>query len=107
NQKNRRPYAKASPRSATTYERYFQHPDKPRVEEEIETSLAQKIENPVHQFLDRLCDLSFIMNERQRESMTRYISLLFSRSFARRAGSKHIQDLIGSALQKFLDNECQ
>ena len=106
-QKDRAPYSKASPKSATTYERYFQHPDNTDVEGEIETGLARNIEGPVNQFLDDLCEPGFLMNEHQRESMTRYVSLLFSRSLSRRQGSRHIQDLIGHALQRFLENEGQ
>ncbi len=106
-EKNKSPYPKAAPKSATTFEHYFEHPHKPTLEEETERAIAQKIEDPVHRFLCELRDPDFRMNPQQREAMTRYISLLFSRSRARREGSKHVQELIGIALQLFLANESQ
>jgi hypothetical protein len=77
------------------------------VEEQTERDIAQKIEDPVHQFLANLRSPDFVMTDGQREAMTRYVSLLFSRSRARREGTKHIQKLIGIALEKFLANESQ
>src|SRR5436189_330881 len=76
-QKDREPFSKASPRSATTFDSFFHDPSQPTAEEELERTLAQAIEGPVNEFVDGVDHPAFSMNEQQRECMTRYVSLLF------------------------------
>jgi hypothetical protein len=97
------PFGKASPKTATTHEHFFADPKNAELEIEVEVSLAQKIEGPVNTFLNDLCSASLTLSEDQRRQLTRYISLLFSRSAARREGSKHIQEILGRALSNFLE----
>jgi hypothetical protein len=101
------PNGKASPSRMTAHENFFADPQNRDLESEIETALAQKIEEPVNAFLQNLCSPPLNLSDSQRRHMTRYITLLFSRSRARREGSKHIQDLLSKALSSFLHNDIQ
>lgn len=101
------PYGKASPRTATTQERHFADPENTELELEIETALAHKIEEPVNAFLDDFRNPCFSLSEDQRKHMTRYITLLFSRSAARREGSKHTQEILARSLNNFIRNDVQ
>jgi hypothetical protein len=101
------PFGKASPRKATTEEKFFADPKNAELELEIETSLAHKIEDPVNVFLDDLRNPSFTLSEDQRKQMTRYVTLLFGRSAARREGSKHTQEILARSLSNFIANEVQ
>lgn len=50
-EKNRKPYWKASPETATAFERHFANPVDADVEAKIENRLANEIEDPVNQFI--------------------------------------------------------
>lgn len=106
-EKGRPPFGKASPRTATTHEKFFADPKNSALELEIETNLAHTIEDPVNAFLEDLSDPSFVPSDDQKMCMTRYITLLFSRSAARREGSKHTQEILARSVDRFLGNEVQ
>lgn len=105
--KGRPPYKKQSPKSATRYAGHFADPEDITAEDEIETSLAQKFEHPVNQFVHLLNDPANFRNDERREQLTRYITLLFLRSKSRRRGTGHIQEIKRKAVEKFLSNESQ
>jgi Protein of unknown function (DUF4238) len=106
-EKGLEPFGKASPKSAATRERHFADPNNVALEIEVETTLAREIEEPVNSFLSQFCDPNFGLNEDQRRKMTRYVTMLFSRSAARREGSEHTQEIMVRALESFLQNESQ
>ncbi len=106
-EKGRKPYWKASPESATAFDSHFADPKDTSLETEIEKRLASEIEDPVNQFISRFFDSSFVLTDPQREQMTRYVTLLFSRSRASRAAVRHREDMKVHALKTFLANEQQ
>jgi hypothetical protein len=106
-EKGRPPYPKASPDTATRVEGHFVDPSDDEIEAAIERRLAYEIEDPVNQFIARFCDPKFAMTEGQRRKMTRYVTLLFNRSVARRNATKHLLEIRNSALNSFLSNEIQ
>jgi hypothetical protein len=103
-EKDRGPYPKASPKSATSFEGHFSDPDDDALESEIEKRLANEIEYPVNQFICRFCDPSFAMTDVQRREMTRYVTLLFYRSKANRLSIRHREQIKVRAIGQFLAN---
>lgn len=101
------PFGKASPKSAARTSGHFANPSELGAETAIEARLATEVENPVNALLDRLIEPTFFQNDQHRAQLTRYVTLLFSRSLARRAGTKHLQDVTVYALSKFMENEAQ
>lgn len=106
-EKDRPPLRDASPRSATRIDGHFMHPDIAAKEEELERRLAREFEEPVNRFLCQIGEPAFILIEEQRRQLTRYITLLFNRSEARRLATKHLQQVTVHAVNKFLANEKQ
>jgi len=105
--KGREPYPNASPKTATRIDGYFSDPDNAQLESEIEARLADEIEHPVHRFVRDISEPSFSMSETQRRLLTRYITLLFHRSQARRKASKPLNEMMVGAFRNFLQNESQ
>src|SRR5882672_8745079 len=105
--KGRPPYPGASPKSATRLDGFFAHPNDAEAEAQLEARLAQEVEDPVNAFLADFADTNWTMTEAQRRQMTRYVSLLFQRSRARRSAGGHIQEIKAHALRKFLSNDTQ
>lgn len=106
-EKGRKPYGEASPKSATAFDRHFAVPNDTSLETEIEKRLVSEIEGPVNRFISRFFDSSFVLTDTQREQMTRYVTLLFSRSRASRVATRHREDMKVHALKQFLANEQQ
>jgi hypothetical protein len=106
-EKNRPPYPNASPKSATRIDGHFAHPDDAAKEEELESRLAQTIEAPVNQFLSDVGIPGFVMSDERKRIMTVYVSLLFHRSEARRSATRHTQEVVAHALNRFMQNESQ
>jgi hypothetical protein len=106
-EKNRSPFREASPRTATRIDSHFSHPDIAAKEEELEKRLAREFEEPVNQFLFQLKDSSFAAHDDIRIKLTRYVTLLFNRSKARRDATKHLHQVTTHALNRFLSNERQ
>lgn len=103
--KGRPPDPKTSPKTATRVDAYFADPNDAGLEKQIEDKLAYQVEDPVHKFLSNFDDVKWAMSDIQRRQMTHYINLLFNRCMARRAATKHTQEITAYALQKFLQNE--
>jgi len=106
-EKNLQPYPKASPRTATRIDGHFNHPDIAAKEEELESRLNREIEMPVNQFLFQIRGQSFVRTDERRRQLTRYLTLLFNRSNARREASQHFQHVTVGAVNTFLSNERQ
>lgn len=105
--KGRAPYNNQSAKSATRYKGHFADPDDPAAEAEVERRLAQEFEHPVNQFVHLLGDPTSLNLDEHRAQLTRYVTLLFLRSKARRTGTKHIQEVKRQAMNSFLSNESQ
>jgi Protein of unknown function (DUF4238) len=99
------PDPKASPKTATRIDGYFENPSDEKTENLIETKLAQDIEDPVHKFIAKFDDPLWTMTIQQRHQMIRYISLLFNRSAARKQGTKHTSQIMGLTVERFISNE--
>ena len=106
-EKSRPPYPNASPRTATRIEGHFTHPDIAAKEEELETRLAREFEEPVNAFLFQIGEPAFNATEQRREQISRYLTLLFNRSEARRLATKHLHQVTVHAIDSFLKNEVQ
>jgi hypothetical protein len=106
-EKDRVPYSKASPDTATRIDGHFADPEDAVIEATIERRLAYEIEDPVNQFIANFYDPSFAMNDEQKRKMTRYVTLLFNRSIARRNATQHLLEIRNNALNHFLSNEIQ
>ena len=106
-EKDRPPYWKASPRTATRIDGHFSHPEVAAKEAELETRLNREFEEPVNSFLFEIGDLDFVPTDGRRRQLTFYVTLLFNRSKARRKASTHLQRVSEHALRLFLENESQ
>lgn len=103
--KGRRPDPKASPKTAARIDGYFADPDDSTTEGIIEKKLADEIEDPVHKFIGKFDDPSWAMTPTQQEQMARYVSLLFNRSEARKAGSEYLLSIMKDVVGRFLSDE--
>jgi hypothetical protein len=106
-EKGRRPYKKASPRTATRIDRHFSDPDDDTKEFEIEDRLNREFEEPVNKFLFEITDPSFMPTDERRRQLTSYVALLFLRSESRRLASTHLQQVFEHAFELFIENESQ
>lgn len=108
-EKDRKPFRKASPHSdlAVRNDGHFSDPEAPSVETVLEKRLQREIEEPVNVFLSQMSHPSFVPTESQRRAMTRYLTLLFNRSRAKREAASHKRDIVSKALHRFLTNEQQ
>lgn len=105
-EKNLPPYPKASPRTATRIDGHLHHPDIAAKEAELESRLAREFETPVNLILPQISS-SFIPTDEQRRHLTRYVTLLFHRSQARRGLTRHSRQVTVHAVNRFLANETQ
>jgi hypothetical protein len=105
--KDRPPYSKASPESATIYDGYFADSRGGEIEARVETRLAHEIEDPVNQFIFQFLDPAFVLTDAQRRRMTRHVTLLFNRSMACRISTKHREEIKVHAVRQFLADEGQ
>lgn len=106
--KDRVPWWKASPSTATRFDHHFQDPADPTREERLETRLNQEIENPVHRFLAelRFGDL-FPWQPHYVAHLTRYVTLLFNRSRNRKDATHENTQIQVESLQSLLANDDQ
>jgi hypothetical protein len=93
--------------AATRIDGHFNHPDVIAQEEELEGRLAREFEEPVNQFLFQIGDRAFVVTDERRKLLTRYVTLLFNRSEARRAATKHLHQVTGQAVNRFIENDRQ
>jgi len=106
-QKGKPPSPKASPKTAARVDGHFENPIDAAQEALIEQRLANEVEGPVNRLFDGLNDPAFTFTEDRRRPLTRYITLLFNRSMARRNATQHIISVRNYALQQFLQNDVQ
>jgi hypothetical protein len=106
-EKGRLPYPNASPRTATRIDGAYSHPDIRAKEAELEKRLAKEFEEPVNQFLFQIIDPAFEATDERRRSLTKYVTLLFNRSDARRKATRHLQMVTIQAINSFIDNDRQ
>jgi hypothetical protein len=69
--------------------------------------LNNEFEDPVHRYLDHLDEPSFLASDLNRRRLTFYVTLLFTRSKARRLAVAHLQKVTRHAYEKFLSNDAQ
>lgn len=106
-EKDRAPFPKATPKTATTSDGHFSDPDDAAKEEQLEIRLAQKFEQPVNDFLFKTASSELSLTNEQRRQLAFYVTLLFFRSTARRRASSHLQQVTRNAYDQFLRNESQ
>jgi hypothetical protein len=106
-EKGRAPYWKASPETSTTIDGHHADPSDPAKEEELEQRLNNEFEDPIHKYLDRFSDPSFLVSDLNRRRLTFYVMLLFTRSKARRLAVAHLQQVTRYAYETFLSNHVQ
>src|ERR1039458_10451508 len=51
--------------------------------------------------------LTIVVTDERRKLLTRYVTLLFNRSEARRAATKHLHQVTGQAVNRFIENDRQ
>ncbi|WP_312024231.1 DUF4238 domain-containing protein [Edaphobacter aggregans] len=105
--KDRPPSGRASPRTATRISEHFADPANSEREARLEDRLNREFENPVHTFLDQLGYRTFVMSRSHIRQLTRYVSLLFNRSQARRQATKQQVDIAIESSHALLNNEAQ
>jgi hypothetical protein len=106
-EKGKLPRWDASPRTATRIDGHLADPDNAAKEEILEQRLNREVEEPVNQFLFRVDQPDFQATGEQRRHLTRYVTLLFLRSDARKKASGHTQQVMRHAMNIFLDNDLQ
>lgn len=106
--RDRKPWWKASPSTATRFDHHFQDPTDPSREERLERRLNQEIENPVHRFLAELrFGDQFPWQPQYVAHLTRYITLLFNRSRNRRDATRELTQIQVESLKSLLANDDQ
>jgi hypothetical protein len=98
-EKDRAPYGRATPKSATRWDGHFADPANAQREEEIEARLEREFENPVNTFIDELQDGGFAFTPERARLLTVYITMLFHRTRARRGASPLQHDRMLAALR--------
>src|SRR5579872_1483127 len=79
-QKDRSPYGRAAPKTATRWEGHFAHPANAAKETEIEGRLKREFEDPVNEFIGEIGYRTFILGPNQIRVLNGYITMLFNRS---------------------------
>jgi hypothetical protein len=105
--KGKKPNGRKSPTSATRIDGFYADPDDSAIEVEVETRLAQEIEQPVNDFMDEVCDPGFVLTDDRKLALTRYIFMMFQRSQARRSGQGPMMAVRTHAFTAFLNNPTQ
>jgi len=104
---SREPWGRASPRTATRISDHFNHPADLEREARLENRLNREFEDPVHRFIDQLSYRTFVISRGHIRQLTRYVSLLFNRSEARRAATKQQVDIALESSRSLLANDAQ
>jgi hypothetical protein len=103
--KDREPWWKASPRTATRVSGHFADPEDSEREAKLEMRLNDEFENPVHCFIDQMRYRTFVLSRLHIRHLTRYVTLLFNRSEARRGATKQQIDVGIESLQALTSDE--
>jgi hypothetical protein len=106
-EKDRSPYWKASPRTATRFEGHFSDPQDADKEIELETRLSREIEEPVNAFIEMVPYTAFVLSLVHIRKLARYVTLLFTRSRARRGATQHQLNLMLGSMNALLSNDTQ
>lgn len=106
-QKGRAPYGAAAPKTATRWDGHFAHPANRGKESELEQRLEREFEHPVNQFLDMIGYRTFVLQSRHIRALAGYITMLFTRSRARRAASQDHAEITIEALRSLLSDDQQ
>ena len=106
-QQRKKPNGRKSPTSATRIDGFYADPNDSAIQVEVETRLAQEIEQPVNDFMDEVCDPGFVLTDERKLLLTRYIFMLFQRSRARRSGQGPMAAVSAHAFTAFLNNPKQ
>jgi|SRR5579862_351268 len=104
-QKGKTPYGRAAPKTATRWEGHFADPANATKEAQLEEQLERKFEHPVNQFIEMIGYRTFVLQPNHIRALTGYITMLFTRSRARRAASQGHAHLIIDALRSLLSDE--
>lgn len=104
-EKGRAPRGDASPRTATRIPKHFSDPKDSVREEEIETRLNIEFENTVHNFIDQLRYRTFVLSRQHVRQLTRYVSLLFHRSQARKKATRQLIDVVIESIRALMGDE--
>ncbi len=90
--KGRKPWPKASPKTATAWEGHFADPEDRGKETKLELRLKQEFEDPVNQFIETIGTPSFCWQPKYVYLLTGYIRMLFARSRSRQgASAEHVK----------------
>jgi hypothetical protein len=104
-QKGKSPYGRAAPKTATRWDGHFADPANAAKEAQLEAELERRFEHPVNQFIDMIGYRTFVLQPSQINALTGYLTMLFTRSRARRAASQGQADLQIEALRALLSDE--
>jgi hypothetical protein len=99
------PIGSASPKSETRIDGYFSKPSDSTFEENIEKTLADKVENDVHTFLPDLSNRFFVFSDHHKRALTRYIALLFIRCPGEKLAVRAHIDETRRRVAAFIENE--
>jgi hypothetical protein len=105
--KGREPWGRASPRTATRVSNHFADPADSEREARLEDRLNREFENPVHLFIGQLRYRTFVLSRTHIRQLTRYVSLLFNRSQARRTATRQQVDIALESSRSLLANDEQ
>ncbi len=105
--RERQPERGISPRSATRIDGHFADPANAEREARLEERLNQEFEDPVHRFIDQLRFRTFVLSRSHVRQLTRYVSLLFNRTQARRGATRQHIDVILKSIRSLRANEDQ
>lgn len=106
-EKDRPPYGRATPKTATRFDGHFSDPRDPSREDTLEARLNREVEQPVNLFIEQAGYRTFVPTRIHIEQLTAYIILLFHRSRARRAATRQQIETIVNSLRALLSNEEQ
>jgi hypothetical protein len=106
-QKNRAPWWKASPKTATRWDGHFADPTNSAKEEELEGQLKREFEDPVNEFIGIVGYRTFCLTSTHIRLLSGYMRMLFTRSRGRRAASGGQAQTMVDALRSLRSNEQQ
>jgi len=104
-QKAKAPYGKAAPKTATRWDGHFADPVNAAKEARLEVELERKFEHPVNQFIEMIGYRTFVLQPSHIKALTGYLTMLFTRSRARRSASQGQADIMIDALRSLLSDE--
>jgi len=104
-EKDKVPYWKASPKTATRWNHHFAHPTNSAKEAELEDRLNREFENPVNEFLELIGYRTFHLTSRHIRLLAGYMRMLFNRTRARQAASAISVKAKNDAYLKVINDE--